>query len=73
MEFIDTEVEVTDTALSNSIRIAAGIARMTSDGMTTRNAIRQTAIALGISESSVCHALTVAEDFTADLRELQVA
>ena len=67
------EAKVSDTALSNSVRIAAGIARMTSDGMTTRNAIRQTAQMLSIPEAAVCHALTIAQDFADDLRQLHAA
>ena len=74
MEFTTTpEVKMSDTALSNAVRIAAGIARMTSDGLSHRDAIKQTARMLDMSEAAVCHALTIGQDFAEDLRQLQAA
>ncbi|HXI66970.1 MAG TPA: hypothetical protein VNH41_03455 [Steroidobacteraceae bacterium] len=63
-------MNTSDTALANSIRIAASISKQTQNGMSLRNAIRQASQMLGISEAAVCHSLTLAQDFVADLSEL---
>lgn len=74
MEITTTkEEQVSNLALTNSVRIAACITRRTNDGMTLRSAIREASEALGISEAAVCAALTVAQDFVSDIRDLQAA
>jgi hypothetical protein len=67
------EAEMSDTTLTNSIRIAAIVSRQISNGMTPSNAMKDTARNLGISEAAVCHAVTIGQDFTQDLEDVMAA
>lgn len=59
--------------LSNSVRIGACVARQMNNGLSQQSAINETSRALGVSPATVCAALTIAQDFVADIRELQAA